>query len=729
MERMTATAMGGLCLAACLAVPVMAQGVPFSDAAGKPAASASANPTAPIPTTPILPDKDFDAALPPIDTSGAPMGSLKDWEAQQKAASQPTATTAQQGTITVLDAAAPADADLAKPLTPLSTFDAETLVATTGKTNDKAQSDLRYGYQLTGVDKLADNNPVAPIDGAAIRSQFGAVSALKEGKGKAANGAMIEARMTQDQKTLADVLSAQGYFDASVHGSVDLPKAGTQEPINVTLDVAPGPRYTLGSIHFDAPAVVPGDLITRSFVPRVGEPIVAERILSAEANIGVELPQNAYPFVKVGDRDIVLDAETRKGDYTLPVTPGPRSRFGDIVVRGRKRVFQPKHIATIARFKKGELYDSRKIDDLRKALVATGLYSVVTVTPQQTGQAAPEGTEYANLVVDERAGPPRSLAASAGYSTGQGLQTTASWTHSNLWAPEGALIGSATAGTNEQGLGATFRRSNAGQRDRTVELGLSADHSNLNAYEAYTGKLYGRISYASTPIWQKRWTYSYGFEVVGTNEQDYDTELAGYRRRTFYILALPGQVTYDRSNSLLDPTRGYRVQVSISPETSLGSGGQVYVRSSFQATGYYPLGKGFVLAGRAMVGSIDGASRESIAPSRRLYSGGGGSVRGFGYQELGPKDPSGEPIGGRSVVESSVEARYRFGNYGVVAFVDGGQVSTGSMPTVAGYRLGAGVGARLYTNFGPLRFDIATPIHREAGESRVAVYVSIGQAF
>lgn len=703
--------LAGLCLAACAAVPALAQTPP-----------APAQPV--IPTTPILPDKDFDASLPPIGTTGAPIGSVKDWETQQKARAA-----APPQPITALDQPAPADADLNKPLTPLSSFDTETLVGTTGKTDDKPESELRYTWQITGIDKLDDRSAVSPIDGGAIRSQFSSVSALKEGKGKAANGAMIEARMTQDQKALADVMSSQGYYDASVHGSVELPQAGTQNPLNVILDVAPGPRYTLGSIRFDAPPVVPEDLITKSFVPKVGEPIVADRILSAEAGIGVTLPEHAYPFVKVGDRDILLDAETRTGAYTLPVTPGPRSRFGDIVVTGKKRVFQPKHIATIARFKKGELYDSRMVDDLRKALVATGLYSVVTVTPQQTGKPAPDDTEYANLVVDETAGPPRSIAAQAGYATGEGLKATGSWTHSNMWSPEGALIASATAGTNEQGLATTFRRSNAGQRDRSVEIGISADHSNLNAYEAYTGRLYGRISYASTPIWQKRWTYSYGFEVLGTNEQDYDLELGGYRRRTFYVLALPGQVTYDRSNSLLDPTKGYRVQVSLSPETSLGAGGQVYVRSSVQATGYWPLGKSFVLAGRAMVASIDGASRESIAPSRRLYSGGGGSVRGFGYQELGPKDPNGEPIGGRSVVESSVEARYRFGNYGVVAFVDGGQVSTGSVPSVAGYRLGAGIGARLYTNFGPLRLDIATPIHRELGESRVAVYVSIGQAF
>jgi translocation and assembly module TamA len=545
----------------------------------------------PIPTTPILPDKDFDAALPPIsDNPDAPMGTVQDWAKQQQTpaakapATPPTATTAQDGTLAPLPAP---DPDLARPLTPLDSFNTEPYV-TAADVKDKPETDLHYDWKITGVDKIADRNPVSPIDGNAIRSQFSAVSALKEGKGKAANAAMISARMQQDQKTLADVLSSQGFFDASVHGSIETPqtakdeqgKQAAQEPgkITVVLDVAPGPRYALGAIKFDAPPVTPSDLISKSFVPKSGEPIVADRILSAEAGIGVTLPENGYPFVKVGQRDVLLDAAARTGDYTLPVTPGPRSKFGDIVMEGKKRVFKPRHVATIARFKKGELYDSRKVDDLRKALVATNLYSVVTVEPQQTGTASGEDTEYANLLVKEQAGPPRSLAAQLGYATGEGIKATGSWTHANMFPPEGALIGTATLGTNEQGLSGTFRRANAGQRDRTFELGIGADHSNVNAYEAYTGKLYGRMSYASTPLWQKRWTYSYGFEVVGTNEKDYDFTVSDYRRRTFYVLALPGQVTYDRSNSLLDPTKGYKLSVTISPETSLGTGGQVYAR-------------------------------------------------------------------------------------------------------------------------------------------------------
>ena len=105
------------------------------------------------------------------------------------------------------------------------------------------------------------------------------------------------------------------------------------------------------------------------------------------------------------------------------------------------------------------------------------------------------------------------------------------------------------------------------------------------------------------------------------------------------------------------------------------------------------------------------------------------SVRGFGYQELGPKDQNDVPLGGRSLFEFSLEGRYRFGNYGVVAFIDGGQVYEAQYPTFDSMRFGVGIGGRVYTNFGPVRVDLATPIARRQGESWLSVYVSIGQAF
>ncbi|MDB5738128.1 MAG: hypothetical protein JWO65_1796, partial [Sphingomonas bacterium] len=162
---------------------------------------------------------------------------------------------------------------------------------------------------------------------------------------------------------------------------------------------------------------------------------------------------------------------------------------------------------------------------------------------------------------------------------------------------------------------------------------------------------------------------------------------------------------------------------------ALHNGLRPYLRTQLDGSAYYPVGDKLVIAGRGRVGTTVGIARFDLAPSRRYYAGGGGSVRGFGYQQLGPKDVQNNPIGGLSSTELAFEARYRFGNFGIVPFFDAGRVGQTAMPSISGMRYGAGIGGRYYTNFGPMRLDVATPINRQPGESKIALYISIGQAF
>ena len=168
----------------------------------------------------------------------------------------------------------------------------------------------------------------------------------------------------------------------------------------------------------------------------------------------------------------------------------------------------------------------------------------------------------------------------------------------------------------------------------------------------------------------------------------------------------------------------------LSPELSLVGAAFGYARIQLDGSVYRPLGDRVVLAGRVRLGTIAGAPRDAIAPSRRFYAGGGASVRGYGYQSIGPRDLNNDPIGGRSLTEFSIEARVKaFGNFGIVPFLDGGNIYTSPLPKFTDFRFGAGVGVRYYSNFGPIRVDVGTPLNRQPGDSRIGVYVSLGQAF
>jgi translocation and assembly module TamA len=687
---------------------------------------------------PIVEDGRFNRAIPSLDVAddpelGRPLESIEAFEravAAQQAGARPEEgaappagdpALADRTAVEQIGDAPISDSELTRPLPPLDQFEVAPIEFAEAEKDEKS-AEVAYRIEVDGLAK-----PDSETD-ADIRGQFDDLSALKDGGGKAANAAMVRARLTEDEVLLERILSSEGWYEARVQTRIDRNDADTKAPLTAVLQVTPGKRYTLGSIAIKASPTVPPDLIRSNLALRVDEPIVAERVQGAEAQVAIALPENGYPFAEVGQRDVLLDRDTGKGDYTLPVTVGPRARFGGIETRG-DLAFDAEHVGVLTRFERGELYDSRKVDDLRQAMVATGLFSSVAVEPQRTGEPAEGDTEYVTMMVTQEAGPPRTIAGTAGYGTGQGLRAEASWTHRNMFPPEGALIVRGVAGTQEQGAGVVFRRSNAGQRDRTFELVAEALRSDYDAYNAHTGRLAARLYRDSTPIWRKRFTYAVGAEVLATGEQVYDFALGERQRRTFFIGALSGQAGIDFSDDLLNPTKGFRVLALVQPEGSLQGGFTPYVRGRLDASGYYPVSDGIVLAGRIRLGTIQGAERDVIAPSRRFYAGGGGSIRGYGFQMLGPLDPNGDPIGGRSVNEAAAEVRYRFGNFGVVGFVDVGQAYESAMPRFSDLRYGVGVGGRFYTNFGPMRLDVATPINRRPGEARVTVYVSIGQAF
>jgi translocation and assembly module TamA len=657
---------------------------------------------------PIVSDVQFDAALPPVDpVLNTPLTPV------DRSAMPADGTDHVQAAVPT----AP-DPGLSQPLTPLASFDVTTPPAEAAAETADKPALVRYTVAVEGL-KAVD-----------LESRFRSLSALDKGDGKGANGAVIAARAREDEKLAVRLLKSEGYYDASATSNV-APAPNQTDRVTATITVVPGARYKFRNIAVTGPGTLPPGLAREALQLKTGDDIVAPIIEGAEAAVSLRLPQQGYPFVAVGQRDILLDDRQPVGDYTLPVDPGPRSSFGTMTTTGNA-AFDANHVTVLSRFKPGELYDSRRVEDLREAMVATGLLASVAVEPVKTGRIGQDGNEIVDLLVRQQAGPAKTLAGSAGYGTGEGFKLQGSYTHRNMFPPEGALILDAIAGTQQQGAGVTFRRSNAGKRDRTVQATLRAERDNFAAYEATTATLSGRISRDSTPIWQKRWTYAYGFELIATREKRADPARV-QDDGTYFIAALPGQLGYDRSDNILNPTKGFRLLAHVSPEFSqranAGGGTNTYVRAQIDGSAYYPVTDSIVLAGRARFGTIAGASRDAIAPSRRLYAGGGGSVRGYGYQELGPRDASNNPLGGRGLTELAFEARYRFGDYGIVPFFDAGQVTNSSTPSFSGLRYGAGIGGRLYTNFGPLRVDVATPIARRPGESKITLYISIGQAF
>jgi translocation and assembly module TamA len=574
--------------------------------------------------------------------------------------------------------------------------------------------ETRYAWRIDGLDDMA-----SPL----LRERFAALSVLDQNDGEAANAAQLDRRAREDSTLLVTLLRAQGYYDAEVEPRIDTVDG---RPL-VILTATPGPIYRLKEVTIDGVAAA-GDKATAlrdAFGVKPDDPVDADRITTGEAKLRVEAGEQGFPFAKVGEPEVTIDREARTATLDISVDPGTARVFGQIRANPNNRVFDAEHVQEIARFEPGKLYYAPALDDLRRALVQTGLVSVAEVTP------VPGTTpDTVDIEVRLEPAPPRTIAGEIGYGTGEGARVEASWTHRNLFPPEGALTLRSVLGTREQLGAVTFRRNNFKGRDRVLTAQISAAHTNREAYEANTFSLSGSLERQTNIFFQKTWTWSLGAELVASDERDVIVSTGEPRRRTFFIAAAPTSLVYDGSDDLLNPTRGFRLGGRFSPEVSLQGSAFGYARTQVDASAYKSFSDGVVLAGRIRLGTIVGAPRDAIAPSRRFYAGGGASVRGYGYQLIGPRDPNNDPIGGRSLAEFAIEGRIKaFGDFGIVPFFDGGNIYTSALPDFSGLRYGAGVGVRYYSNFGPIRVDVGTPLNPQPGDSRVAVYVSLGQAF
>jgi translocation and assembly module TamA len=591
---------------------------------------------------------------------------------------------------------------------------------TTGpaQTTTESSSEIRYTWSIEGLGSIGNAEDLLK----AFRQQ----SALEADRKNPANAAQIGRRSRTDADLLAQLLRSQGYYDAMVEPRTERAGAG----LSVVLTVDTGQQYRFASVELPGLEAAGEDAskLRKAFGVNAGDPVIAQDVISGGVALTRALGQSGFAEAKLGDQDIEVDHETHLATLVLRVNPGPVARFGAIHVSG-KPPFSAHHVAIMARFKRGDMFKRSKLEDLRRALIATTLVAAADI------EVVPvDGGRVVDLDVRLEPAPSHTIAGEIGYGTGQGARLEADWTDRNFFNPEGALTLRGVIGTKEQLAAVQFRRSNFLRRDQVLNLQASAGHQKFDAYEAKTVLLSGNIERQSNFIWQKKWTWTYGAELLATDEQGvFDPALLNKETRTFLIAALPLSLGYDGSDSLLDPTRGFRLSGRISPEISAHGGHFIYARTQIDASAYHPVSDGVVVAGRIRLGTILGASLFDIAPSRRFYSGGGGSVRGYGYQQLGPRDAAGDPMGGRGLAEFGLETRIRLkqfgGNFGIVPFFDGGSLTTKAMPDFSNFRLAAGLGVRYYSSFGPIRLDLGVPLNRRQGDGPIAVTVSLGQAF
>jgi translocation and assembly module TamA len=632
------------------------------------------------------------------------------------------------------------------PLTPDPELEALASIATPIPGELPELADVRINDTLVlGVPAAAGAFP----EQSQFIARFRELSALRQLDGKTDTILQVSARASADEELLADMLRTYGYYSGEVvrqlsggrraRANRDEADAGAEAAVepSVRFDLLPGTRYRFGTIDLGALALLPapdGERLREVFATASGDPLYADRIVERELELRVALGESGYPFAEVADPELLIDHARAEGDLTLAVQPGGKYVFGG-VISSDPEFLSSRHLARMARFDEGDLFQQSLQTDLRRAVIATGLVSSVTITPREA--RAPVGDEPGEVALDvalERA-PLRTIAAAIGYGTEDGIKLEGRWEHRNLFPPEGTLRLRGILGTREALASIGVRRNNFRGRDQVLNVDLYASDITTEAVDSRGLGLRGTFEKVSNLLFQKPLSWQLGGELVYTDERNRTLRSFGIElpRRKFLIGGLFGSVTLDESDDLLDPTKGYRATLFLAPEASRSEGSEsYYLRTQADASTYKSVGPA-VLAGRVRAATIVGAPLDAIAPSRRLYAGGGGSVRGYGFQGVGPRNDRSEATGGASLVEFSLEARIKTplmgGAIELVPFFDAGTVGQDSTPDFDFVRYGAGIGLRYKTSFGPIRIDVAAPLNPSQFDSSVVVYVGLGQAF
>ena len=526
-------------------------------------------------------------------------------------------------------------------------------------------------------------------------------------------------------------IKANGHEVADLALDVDLPPN-----VPMTVEVEAGPRFRFGWTDIvNAPPVtddMDDDIDTPESIGfKTGERAFSGVINQASALSIERWRQLAHAKAREADREVIADHANDRLDVTLTMDPGRAAVYGDIKATGSHRT-DPDFITYMSGLRPGQPFDPDDIDAAQTRLTSLQIFRSLRFVEGE--EIAADGRLPIDIVVEDRR--PRTVGVGATLSTIDGVGVTAFWVHRNLFgraeqlrfdAGVDGLGGSLNPDDYDYNLGATFTKPGVFNPDTNFVTSLIGQRVDYDTYRERSVTA------------QAGFTRTFGEHFTGSvfalaSRSRYEDD---FGIRHFTLLGLSGAGQYDRRNDPFDATRGYYLAATAKPLYDFEYGNPM-LQTTVEGRTYKSFGEQghLVLAGRLMVGNFFGPDAAESPPDLLFFAGGGGSVRGYPYRSIGVgttdgADESDTIIGGAGLVEGSGEVRYRINaSFGGVGFLDAGYVTeTASFSGETTFKTGSGLGVRYYTGIGVLRFDLATPLQPDPGDSRIAFYIGIGQAF
>lgn len=513
--------------------------------------------------------------------------------------------------------------------------------------------------------------------------------------------AALRRRAQNDKEKFEEIAHYHGYYSAEITYTI---LNGSHIVFHCNL----GPQYRLESC-----TIIGADDTELHLTP--GQNITTQELVDAERVLIWRLKKKGYALACIKKSHYIANSETHTLKVTFEVDKGPLMQFGPTQIIGTQSVL-PETIDKYVTWSEGKRYDPVDIQKTQTQLEKTGLFSSVVITEESNGTNVP-------LTINVQESKHRSIGAGVAYATSFGPGVKASWENKNL-----------------RGLGDKLHfRAEIWQKYQTVLLSFTKPHFHgydqdllwVAEYNKLRNIAFDSLSYNASVLVQKRinsrseamlglraeWLHSHNFEG----------------NHNYQLLKMPYQYKWSDANNLLDPTKGATLNVKLTPTTNVLKTNFFYTIHTTALSGYHSLfDNRLTLAAKVVIANIFGAARNTIPPPDRFYGGSENVLRGFRAYTVSPLHDKRTPVGGRSMLAGSFEARIRTGgDLGYVLFYDVGNVYKKNVPELSIHQFhSVGAGLRWTTPIGPLRFDVAVPVNpRPHIDPHFQIYFSIGQSF
>ena len=501
-----------------------------------------------------------------------------------------------------------------------------------------------------------------------------------------------------------------GYYDAQV--STDMEKI-EKDKVLIRVKVIPGEpiRVAAVNVRVTGPGEKNPDLkqLVVSFPLKVGDVLNQVKYQKAKEEMRIKALHFGYLGAEYVSHVIRVNRAERKAEIELLLETGPKYLFGEVIWEGNQ-LYPSSFLERFLDFKTGQPYSESKIYQTQVNLINSDRFASVNIRADKE-----EAQDY-RVPVKIQIAPsaPKRLRPGIGYSTDFGPRVSLRYQDLNTFGRGHDFTTDLSIAERRQALSSYYSFPGRGHIDNRTNLKAGFQRELIDAYDNLLWTLEGE---------QAR---SLGYGIVGSAYIQFRQEnFPESGQKGSSTLIMPGlRFSQRRTDDLIRPHKGFQYNLetrgsgrTLGAETNflqfLGSGGLLI-----------PLTARLSLIPRLQLGvTWQKDPLTDIPPSLRFYAGGDNSVRGYTYQSLGPKDASGNVIGGKNLLVGSLELEYAVTkNWSMALFYDAGNAFNNFEDLT--WPQGAGLGVRYYTPVGPIRVDLARQINVENPGFRL--HVGIG---